>query len=182
MAYAAIDTETTGTEVADGEVLLQIAAYVTDDHYNLLEPEGVEFVFRFTEEEAAVLRDRAIPIVKEMHDNTSLWGRLSGADTVTYEEGDALLAEYLSSFNQEKLYMLGNSITLDRNFMQAFLPKSFALLHYRSLDVTSVRLFMEEKYGEEVANYKSPSAKVAHEARADILASLKQIRFYRSLS
>lgn len=181
MAFAAIDTETTGVDAYGGDVLLQVAAYVTDDRYNILDDEGVEFVFQFSEEEVAYMRGSALPVVRDMHDATGLWGRLSGSEAVPYSEGDDKLSQYLSSFNTESLYMLGNSITLDRNFMAQFLPKSFALLHYRSLDVTSVRLFMEENFGAERAAYRNTGSAVAHEARADILSSLEQLKFYKSL-
>lgn len=179
--YVALDTETTGIYPYKDDLLLQVAAYVTDMNYTPLD-DGIEFVIHFPKEKAHEMRERAIPIVQDMHDRTGLWERLSSSpEGVTYEEGDAQLAEYLSAFNSEALYLLGNSITLDRNFMEVFLPKSFALLHYRSMDVTSVRLFIENKFGKEKAEYRSPDSIVAHEARADILGSLEQVRFYTSL-
>lgn len=181
MAYAAIDTETTGLEPGDGDMLLQVAAFVTDDSYELLESDGVEFVFRFEPAHIDYMRQNCLPVVREMHDKTGLWDRLSSDEAVSYEKGDDLLFDYLYGFEVDALYMLGNSITLDRNFMSEFLPKSFGLLHYRSLDVTSVRLFMEERFGEVASSYREPNSEVPHEARADILGSLEQIKFYRSL-
>ena len=120
--YAAIDTETSGLYSRDGDVLLQFAMFVVDKKYEVLDDKGFECVFTFTPKQAEMVRARAIPYVQNMHDKTGLWDRLSTPSAVSYAEGDALAVEYLSKFSDQQLRILGNSITLDRNFLEGVMP------------------------------------------------------------
>lgn len=173
-----IDIETNDTdERKDGAVLLQLAVIVTDKDYN--EIDSLETKFYFTPDEVVAAYEHSIDFVKEMHTNTGLWYQLSDTSNFSYEAFDRLFLNWLRALQPEAgvLRFGGNSITLDRNFMRKFLPKSFAHLSYRSVDMTSIDMFLQNADGR-----KQFQKDYGHEAMDDIRASLDQARYHRDLS
>lgn len=166
-----IDTETGGLDESTDK-LFEVAALVTDRNLNILDPEGFKMVVHFPAEEVTSLRAAAHPVVQEMHDQTGLWDRLPTGTPLT--EVDAKLHEYISQFSEPRTSWLGgNSITLDRNFLRANLPKSFGHLSYRSWDVTTLAGVAQAWYG---VSYEK---KRLHSAFSDIMESIEELRFYR---
>ena len=173
-----IDVETNGADTREGCQLLQLAIILTDLQFN--EIDVLEAKFYYTPKESEVLRDNAIDYVKQMHDATGLWAQISDKDTtVSQTEFDEKLLAWMIAYQpeSEKLYFGGNSINLDREFMREFLPKSYAHLSYRSMDMTSIELFLVG-----TDNRLKYTKKLTHEALDDIRESLAQARYHRDLS
>ena len=166
-----VDVETGGLDESRDK-LFEVAVLVTDRNLNILDPNGFNMVVHFTEEEVQRLRTEVSPFVNEMHAKTGLWDRLPTG--IPLEEVDARLHEYISQFSEPKTsYVGGNSITLDRNFLRAYLPQSFNHLAYRSIDVSTVGGLAKAWFGQ------SYEKKYLHAAFSDIMESIEELRFYR---
>lgn len=172
-----IDVETTGKTPRDGSRLLQVACIVTDGNFNELDP-GFEMKIHFSKEEVAELYATTDPFVQNMHDKTGLWEALpvEGQPREVVEEK---LLEYLKLYISEPVSakLAGNSITLDRNFLEAELPEAFEYLHYRSYDMSSI----EEHYKLDAPSIPIFDKKYTHEALEDIRESIAQARYYSAI-
>lgn len=167
-----IDVETGGLDESTDK-LYEVAALVTDRNLNILDPEGFNMVVHYPKEQIEALRNASVPFVQEMHDKTGLWERLP--DGMPLTDVDAKLHEYIAQFSEPKTsWFAGNSITLDRNFLRANLPQSFAHLSYRSIDVSSFGGVAKAWYG---LGYEK---KLLHSAFSDITESIEELRFYRN--
>jgi len=172
-----IDLETTGLTVPDGHWPLQIAAIITDKNFDELGT--LERKIFYTSDSVFRLKELAGDYVRAMHEATGLWDQLTDEKNPTLSILDRDLHAWLVSFQPEvgKLIIGGNSIFLDREFMRAFLPKSYAHLSYRSLDMTSVEKF----FGFTEAR-KEFEKKLVHNALDDIRESIEQAKYHRSLT
>lgn len=172
-----IDEETNGLDTRLGCKLIQIAVVVTDKNFNELGT--IEAKFYYTPEEVKELRDAAVDFVKNMHDATGLWEALSDESNPRLEDFDETLLAWLKELQPEAgvLRFGGNSIFLDREFMREFLPKSYAHLSYRSVDMTSVEYFLMN-----TDHREGFEKKLTHEALEDIRESIAQARYHRELS
>ncbi len=171
-----IDVETNGLTPNDGAMLLELAAVITDSNYT--EIDSIETTFSFDEATVEALRDDSIPFVRTMHDNTGLWYRLTASDNATYEEFDELFSAWLRSHSEDSnLLFGGNSITLDREFVREFLPKSYKEISYHSIDITSVAHFMQA-IGFDT---KFPK-RGTHGAMSDIRESIAQAKYLATLA
>lgn len=172
-----IDLESTGVDTRTGDKLLQIAVILTDLDFN--EIDTIEAKFYFSPAEVEKLKAQANSFVKDMHATTGLWDRLSDEGNPTQEDFDLHLLAWLQAYQPaaKALYFGGNSITLDREFMREFLPKSYEHLSHRSMDMTSVELFLVGSDGR-----PRFQKKLTHEALEDIRESLAQARYNRELS
>lgn len=168
------DVETTGLDTRDGHLLLQIAIIITDKDFN--EIAVLEQKFRYSPAEVAILKDMAPPIVQEMHEKTGLWDALP--DGTPLDEYDDVLLRWLQRYQPKarELYFGGNSITLDREFIREFLPKSYNHLHYRSLDMTSVETF--KNFTEDRPWFEK---RKVHDALEDIRESIASAKYQREL-
>lgn len=167
-----LDAETTGLNAAE-EFLLEVACIVTDSDLNVLDVQGYSTAVYYPEPVAQLLREKAIPIVKDMHDNTGLWDRLPTGKMLSTV--DAELTSYISQFAPEPRtsWLGGNSIFLDRDFLRSFLPGVYGHLHYRSVDVTSIAGPADWWYGESFPKEKK------HDAFSDILESIEELKHLR---
>lgn len=186
-AIAWIDVETTGLDPA-ADALLEIAVVVGDAQDNPVD-QGVSVVICPGElldvdpgEAAAVLKGRMAPMVAEMHEESGLLDAIRGGEAVSPEEGDRLVVEYLESHGLARTMILGgNSITLDRNFLEANAPRTFAHLHYHSHDCTSVTHFLRRGARAEGLDWSVPNVGTAHRGMSDLLTSMAQSRRMREL-
>ncbi len=167
-----MDLEMTGLDHRT-EVIVEIATIITDDDLQIV-AEGPDLVIHAPEEKLAAMA----PVVVEMHTRSGLLDEIR-ASTVTVEEAGAATLDFLRSFIPEprSVPLCGNSIGTDRRFLDAYLPDIENFLHYRSVDVSTIK---------ELARRWSPTmldgiAKKAeaHRALDDIRESIKELRFYR---
>lgn len=166
-----IDVETNGLDNQKNS-LFEVACIVTDRNLNILDEEGYSATIYYPKQEISILRDQTDPYVVEMHERTGLWDRLLTGKPM--EVVDSQLHEYMSQFTSpHDSWLGGNSITLDRNFLQVNLPNSFNHLHHRSIDVTSVNALARAWFG---ITYEK---KTLHTAFSDITESIEELRFYK---
>lgn len=167
-----IDVESTGVDPRR-DALLEVACLVTDMDLNLLDEVGYHAIVRHSGREVSDLISLADERVQQMHESTNLWSKLPYGKPL--EAIDSELLAYIRQFAPEKRTALvgGNSITLDRNFMEAYLPETFAHLHYRSIDVSSVALLARHRFGDG-AYYKK---QYMHAALPDIRESIAELKF-----
>lgn len=173
MRIAWIDVESTGLKPPVHN-LLQVACLITDMELNILEDEGYYAEIKYSADEVKELKAKSDPYVFNMHTNTNLWDKLEYGkplDTVDQE-----LHKYISSFiGKDEGVVGGNSITLDRNFMDEYLPLTFDHLNYQSIDVSSVALLAKAWY-----NGMYFEKEYAHDAMSDIRESIAQLKWLRA--
>jgi oligoribonuclease len=170
------DVETTGVNAFEGDVLLEAAFLVTDGDLNILDEAGYQAVVLYSPKHVTRLKQATSDFVLNMHEKTGLWDRLQFGRP--QEQIDAEALAYLKQFVPEAktARFAGNSITLDRNFMQANLPGTFEHIHYRSFDVSTVAGLAQMWGGEEIQYQK----KTLHSAFSDITESIEELRYLRS--
>lgn len=166
-----VDVETTGLTPATSE-LLQVAAIVTDLQGTPLADPFMEVVQHHNSDE---LRAKSVPLVQDMHDATGLWDRL--ATGLPMAAVDATLYGYVSNHaaGMKKARLAGNSVRLDLNFLEAFLPVTYNYLHYRSVDVSALAYTLVE-WGFVPSYYEK---KKTHDALDDIQESLAEFLFLK---
>lgn len=113
--------------------------------------------------------------VQKMHDDSELWSDLWRKPAKAYKEADEELYEFISYNVSEgvSLYFGGNSITLDRVFMKMHLPKSYSLVSYRSIDVTSLSMAIQSNT--KISGFEKGKA---HRGLKDALDSLEEYKYY----
>jgi oligoribonuclease len=164
-----IDLEMTGLDPT-ADVILQAALVVTDA---ALEPLDEISVDVGQPEEAMA---RMSPFVREMHTRTGLIERVrrSTVDVVTAERR---LLDCIAAWCPSPATLCGNSIWNDRRFISRYMPSLDAHLHYRVVDVSSVKVLAERWYGP-AAVFVKPTAG-AHDAAIDVKQSIAELRHYR---
>jgi oligoribonuclease len=167
-----VDCEMTGLDLGR-DALIEVAALVTDPDLNVLGT-GVDLVIH-TEE--SVLGGM-VEIVQEMHDKSGLTDAVR-ASTVTVAQAEDLVMEYVTSFVKEPRTapLCGNSIATDRGFLARDMPRFDDYLHYRMIDVSSVKELCRRWYPR--AYFGQPAKGLAHRALADIRESIRELEFYR---
>jgi oligoribonuclease len=167
-----MDLEMTGLDPKQ-HVIVEIATLITDDDLNLV-AEGPELVVHATEDELA----RMDPVVVEMHTKSGLLDQIR-ASTISLEEAGAQTLAFLTAHLPEgKVPLCGNSIGMDRRFLTEHLPEIENYLHYRSVDVSTIKELSRRWYPEALRN--APRKEVAHRALDDIKESINELQHYRS--
>jgi oligoribonuclease len=167
-----IDCEMTGLELGS-DLLIEVAALVTDGELNTL-GEGVDVVIGATQDEMARMPD----VVREMHASSGLTDAVT-ASTVTMKEAEQQVLAYIKEWVPEpkKAPLCGNSIATDRGFLTRDMPELDEWLHYRMVDVSSIKELARRWYPR--AYYGSPKKGGGHRALADIKESVLELRYYR---
>jgi len=167
-----MDLEMTGLD-ATRDVIVEIATIVTDDDLNIV-AEGPDLVVHQSEEALAVMD----PFVVEMHTRSGLLQAIH-ASTVSLETAGAATLAFIKQHVpvQGTVPLCGNSIGMDRRFLTAYLPDIENWLHYRSIDVSSVKELVRRWYPQ-VKN-DLPHKQGSHRALDDIRASINELQFYR---
>ena len=167
-----IDCEMTGL-VPGIEELVESAAVVTDGELNVL-GDGVDVVIKPSQ--AAL--DQMGDFVRNMHAESGLSERLDSG--VSVAEAEQLVLEYLKQWVPEagKAPIAGNSIGTDKLFITAQMPELDAHLHYRVIDVSSIKELARRWYPR--IYFASPEKNGGHRALADILESIDELRYYRA--
>lgn len=168
-----IDCEMTGLDLG-GDLLIEIAALVTDSELNVL-GEGVDVVIGATAEQLTRMPD----VVREMHSSSGLTAEVL-ASTVTLKEAEQLVLAYVREWVPEPLKapLCGNSIATDRGFLTRDMATLDGWLHYRMVDVSSVKELARRWYPR--VYFNAPKKGGGHRALADILESVQELRYYRA--
>ena len=167
-----MDLEMTGLD-ATKDVIVEIATIVTDDELNIV-AEGPDLVVHQSDEALAVM-DK---FVFDMHTRSGLLTAIR-TSTVTLEDAGAQTLAFIKEHVpvQRTVPLCGNSIGMDRRFLTAYLPDIENWLHYRSIDVSSVKELVRRWYPQ-VKN-DLPHKNGSHRALDDIRASINELEFYR---
>ncbi|MET7867654.1 oligoribonuclease [Micromonospora taraxaci] len=167
-----IDCEMTGLDLGRDK-LIEVAALVTDPDLNVL-GDGVDVVIHA--DEAAL---EAMPeIVQTMHAKSGLTDEVRRS-AVTLAEAEDLVMEYVTSFVKDPRTapLCGNSIATDRGFIARDMPRLDAHLHYRMIDVSSIKELCRRWYPR--VYFGQPQKGLAHRALADIRESIRELEYYR---
>ena len=166
-----IDCEMTGLDLAR-DALIEIACLVTDGNLTVLD-DGVDLVIKPPAEAV----DQMVPVVREMHTTSGLLADLAGGITLA-EACDAVLG-YVKHHVREarKVPLCGNSIATDRSFLARDMPELDAFLHYRMVDVSSIKELARRWFPR--AYFASPEKHGGHRALADIRESIQELGYYR---
>jgi oligoribonuclease len=167
-----IDCEMTGLDLGR-DALIEIAVLVTDGELNVL-GEGVDVVIHADDAALAGMPD----IVRDMHERSGLTEAVR-ASTVTVPEAEQLALDYIRRYvpDPRSAPLAGNSIATDRGFLARDMPALDAHLHYRMVDVSSVKELCRRWYPR--VFYAKPEKGLAHRALADIQESLRELAYYR---
>src|SRR3954452_2021576 len=165
-----IDCEMTGLDLEVDE-LVEVAVVVTDYELKPLDP-GFDVVIRPSEAAVEQMSD----VVPQMHESSGLLEAL--ASGVRLDEAEERLLAYLQRFTVAgQAPIAGNTIGTDRSFLVRYMPSLDAHLHYRSVDVSSIKELAKRWYPR--AYYNAPTKHGGHRALADILESIRELDYYR---
>lgn len=166
-----VDCEMTGLSVVD-DALVEIAVLVTDGDLTVL-GEGVDVVIRPPAEALAQMRD----VVRTMHTTSGLLDVLDAGTTL--EDAQDQVMAYVRQWVPEpgRAPLAGSTIGTDRGFIARDMPVLDTHLHYRVVDVSSIKELVKRWYPR--VHFNSPAKHGGHRAMADILESISELRFYR---
>ena len=166
-----IDCEMTGLDL-ENDALIEVAALVTDFELNQL-GDGVDVVIK---PEPAALEQMG-DFVRDMHTKSGLLAELD--EGVSMEEAQALVLEYVMQHAPEagKAPLGGNTVSTDRGFLERDMPQLAGHLHYRTIDVSSIKELSRRWYPR--AYFNAPAKHGGHRALADIRESIAELRYYR---
>jgi oligoribonuclease len=167
-----IDCEMTGLDSVH-DALVEVAAVVTDSELNVL-GEGVDVVIAPPAESLAQMGD----FVREMHTTSGLLEALAAGTTL--EDAQAQVLAYIREHVPEpgKAPLAGNSVGTDKVFLDRDMPELIGHLHYRVIDVSSIKELARRWYPR--VYFASPQKHGGHRALADILESIDELRYYRA--
>jgi oligoribonuclease len=166
-----IDCEMTGLDL-DSDELVEIAVVITDFDLNLVDP-GIDIVIKPDLSALEHMGD----FVREMHTSSGLIEEIPNGVSVAEAEYEVL--EYILKFipAEQKAPLAGNSIGTDRAFLSKFMPRLDNQLHYRNVDVSSIKELARRWYPR--AYFNAPLKDGGHRALADILESIRELAYYR---
>jgi oligoribonuclease len=166
-----IDCEMTGLDLAR-DALIEIACLVTDSNLAVLN-EGLDLIIKPPAEAIDHMED----VVREMHTASGLLAELASGITLA-EAQDQVLA-YVRRYVAEprRVPLAGNSIATDRAFIARDMPELDAFLHYRMIDVSSIKELARRWYPR--TYFASPPKRGGHRALADVTESIQELRYYR---
>ncbi|QDO89403.1 oligoribonuclease [Ornithinimicrobium ciconiae] len=166
-----IDCEMTGLDIVH-DALVEVAALVTDFELNVL-GEGVELVIRPPEAALTQMGD----FVRQMHTDSGLLDRL--AEGTTVEDAQTQVLDYVRHWVPEsrKAPLGGNTVSTDRAFLARDMPELESHLHYRIIDVSSIKELSRRWFPR--AYFAAPAKTGGHRALGDIRDSITELRYYR---
>lgn len=169
-----IDCEMTGLD-PDADEIVEIACVVTDAELKIQDP-GLQLVIRPSAEARARLD--ANEFVTQMHTTSGLITELD--DGLALADAELRVLEYLQQFiaTERSVPLAGNSIGTDRSFIARWMPSVDQFLHYRNIDVSSIKELARRWYPR--AYFQSPQKAGGHRALADIIESIDELRYYQA--
>jgi oligoribonuclease len=166
-----IDCEMTGLDLAK-DALVEIACIVTDSELNPLD-DGVDLVIK----PPAEALDQMPDVVRDMHTASGLLTELAAGVTLAEAQDQVVAYVRLHVPEPRKAPLCGNSIATDRVFIARDMPVLDTFLHYRMVDVSSIKELARRWYPR--AYFASPQKHGGHRALADIRESIQELRYYR---
>jgi oligoribonuclease len=157
----------------DTECLVEIAAVITDFDLNVLD-EGIDLVIKPRPGTVEAMGD----YVRKMHTYSGLINEFdSGIDLA---DAEAQVLEYIKKYipNAKTAPLAGNTIGTDRLFITKYMPNLDAHLHYRNIDVSTIKELSKRWYPK--VYFQAPKKDGGHRALADILESIEELKYYRS--
>jgi oligoribonuclease len=167
-----IDCEMTGLELGSDK-LIEVAALVTDSDLNVL-GDGVDVVIHVGDD----VLDGMVEVVREMHARSGLTEAVR-ASTVSLAQAEERVLEYITKYVPEpkSAPLCGNSIATDRGFIARDMPALDTHLHYRMVDVSSIKELCRRWYPR--VYFGQPAKGLSHRALADIRESIRELAYYR---
>lgn len=167
-----MDLEMTGLE-PDRHRIVEIATLLTDDNLKIV-AEGPDLVIAATSDQLSAMDD----VVRKMHTRSGLLKAIE-ASKVSLEEASAATLQFLKQHIPEPstVPLCGNSIGTDRRFLHAQMPEIESFLHYRSIDVSTIKELTKRWYPSAYSG--SPKKAGGHRALDDIRESIEELRYYR---
>ncbi len=155
------------------DALIEVAALITDSDLTVLD-EGIDVVIRPPDEALEQMRD----VVRTMHTTSGLLDEL--ADGMSMADAERAVLEHVQRYvpDPRKAPLAGNSVGTDKNFLVRDMPALDAHLHYRIIDVSSIKELSRRWFPR--AYYASPPKAGGHRALADIKESILELKYYRS--
>jgi oligoribonuclease len=164
-----IDLEMTGLD-ASVDVILQAALVVTSSDLQPLAEVAVDI------HQPDDALSRMTPFVRDMHTRTGLIDRVRQSST-TLVDAERVLCEVVQRLCRAPAVLCGNSVWADRRFITRYMPELEGLLHYRIVDVSSIKVLAQRWYGS-AGVFQKPTTG-AHDAVIDIRNSIAELRHYR---
>lgn len=167
-----IDCEMTGLDLK-ADALVEVAAVVTDSELTVLGP-GVDVIIAPPAQTLEQMGD----YVRTMHTTSGLLDQLAAG--LTLEEAQRLVLDYIRAWVPEagKAPLAGNSVGTDKAFLDRDMPELMDHLHYRVIDVSSIKELARRWYPR--VYFNAPAKNGGHRALADILESIDELRYYRA--
>jgi oligoribonuclease len=167
-----MDLEMTGLDPSR-HVIVEIATIVTDDELNVV-GDGLDLVVHQPPEALTEMDD----VVRTMHSSSGLLDAIAASKVTLTEAGERTLALIKERVPEARTVPLcGNSIGTDRRFLAAYLPTIEEYLHYRSVDVSTIKELVRRWYPGVLAG--APDKVGSHRALDDIVESIGELRYYR---
>lgn len=166
-----IDLEMTGLD-PDKDVILEIASIITDEQLNIID-EGPSLIISQTPDKLAVMCEW----VRNLHNKSGLLARVKTSQ-ITQEQAEEQTVAFITRYCKPGTAILcGNSVWQDRGFLRKYMPRIVELLHYRLIDVSSVKVLARRWY----PNSPEKDFKKAdtHRALTDIRESINELKHYR---
>ena len=169
-----IDCEMTGLDLG-ADALIEVAALVTDFELNVL-GEGVDVVIKPPQEAIEQMDE----FVRNMHTSSGLLEELDNG--ITLREAEEQVLSYIREHcpDGSRPPLAGNTVATDRAFLQRDMTELESFLHYRIVDVSSIKELSRRWYPR--AYFNSPPKTGNHRALADIQESIEELRYYRAVS
>jgi oligoribonuclease len=166
-----IDCEMTGLDLTR-DALVEIACIVTDGQLTELDG-GIDVIIK----PPAEALDTMPEVVREMHTASGLLAELPAGVTLAEAQDQVLAYVRQHVTESRKIPLCGNSIATDRSFLARDMPELDDFLHYRMVDVSSIKELIRRWYPR--VYFASPPKHGGHRALADIKESIKELRYYR---
>ena len=166
-----IDCEMTGLDV-DRDALIEVAVVITDADLNIVD-DGIDVLITPPQEALDGMND----FVRNMHTTSGLLDDL--AQGTTMEEAQKQVLDYIRHYvpQPRKALLAGNSVGTDKMFLEANMPEVIDHLHYRLIDVSSIKELAKRWHRK--AFEEAPEKHGGHRALADILESIQELEYYR---
>jgi oligoribonuclease len=164
-----LDLEMTGLDESSC-VILQVAMIITDPHFRTL----AEIDLPIWQPESAL--SSMIPVVRSMHTKNNLLDRVRTSEYSLQQAEYELMNILTQHVGYKRGVLAGNSIYVDRRFLQRYMPIFEGYLHYRQIDVSSIKILSQAWY---TSKGKAPKRPSAHTALEDIKESIEELSFYK---